>query len=662
MFTENKQGAMDKFVGSSSSTENLSHTYAKGVQQQNVISIRGDEIASNEVRVSNFKTRIENAESGELIEILEELMVKWRLNDKMLHGDVLNMVIKNFRLNMNNLSVADVDDGYKESMLEVLMLRINFQKFGLMDEDDPDVDYRETIFNRLKGILFYGRESLIYTHKMYIYGDMSIDTSEHNNDAFFTFQPIDKTRNNPFQNLILYMLRYIHEREYKRMGEYCAKKVYTKDGKFTRAYEEFIHIKDLVYSACKKEVNYDQWHNLTISKDNAANVTKHLIHCHDTEFQDLKSDRHVFSFRNGIYVTTTDTFIPYEESSKLDSDVIACNYFEMDFPVDDYENKKEKWFDISTPSASLIMEDQQFETDVQKVLWVMTGRVLYAVNELDGWQVVPFCKGQAGSGKSTFVLKVVKQFYPANQVGVISNNIEKKFGLQPIEGKLLFVAPEVKVDFGLDQADFQTAVSGEETVINRKFEQAKSVQWNIPGFFAGNEIPGWCDNSESLSRRWVPFQFNHKPKNLDPDLGKKLTMELPRIMLKANRAYLAAVKAYANKDIWKWLPKYFVDQRKMMAEQTNTLVSFINSDLLHLDLENYMLESEFKNNYKSYCNSNSMTVHKWSSDYWQGPFAQHGIERKELKKPMSLPDGTTLKGWVLKGVCVRKQRDDDMEF
>ena len=655
MLTENKQSVMEEFE------EGSSYTSSKGCGDNTHFHVQNNIQNENALQVSNFKAKIENSSSDDLPDILEDLIQKWKLNDtSQNHGDRMNLIVHNFKLNVQTMNISDIDDGYKESMLEILMLELAMRRSNLLDEDDPDVDYRETMMNRLKGMLFYGREAFIYTHKFYIYGHMSIDTAEHNNDAFFTFQPIDKTRNNPFQNLVLYMLRYIHEREYKRVGEYCARKIYTKEGKFTRAYEEYIPIKQLVYQACKKEVNYDQWHNLTVSKDNASNVTKHLMHSQDTEFQDLIPDRHVFSFKNGIYITSTDTFIPYEESGKLDSDVIACNYFEMDFPVEDYN--RDYWFDIPTPSTTLIMDDQQFDQDVQKVLWVMTGRVLYEVNELDGWQVVPFCKGQAGSGKSTFLLKVVKQFYPANQVAIISNNIERKFGLQPVDGKLLFVAPEVKADFGLDQADFQTAVSGEETVINRKFEQAKSVKWKIPGFFAGNEIPGWCDNSESLSRRWVPFQFNHKPKNLDPQLGEKLTKELPRIMLKANRAYLAAVKNYAHKDVWKWLPKYFLDQRRMMAEQTNTLVSFINCELLHLDIENYMLESEFKNNYKSYCNSNSMTVHKWSSDYWQGPFAQHGIERKELKKPITLPDGTVLKGWVLKGVALKKQSNNDMEF
>lgn len=661
MLSQNKQGSMDKFVGAVSSTDSLSTSSAKGGVDSAPRITLSNAGCSTEVRVKNYKARIENANSSELPEILDELADKWELNKDKDYSQTLSLALANFKLDSKNLTISDIEDGYKSVMLEVLMLTIQLQKMGMMDDDDPDVDFRETTINRLKGMIFYAKETLIYMHKMYVYGHQSVDTAEHANDAFFTFQPIDKTRNNPFQNLLLYMLRYIHEREYKRIGEYCAKKIYTPSGQFTRAYKEHIPIKQLVYQACQKEVNYDQWHNMTVSKDNAANVTKHLTNAMDTEFDDLEPDRHVFSFKNGIYITTTDSFIPYEKSNKLDSNVIACNYFDMDFPIDEYENC-ENWFDISTPAASLIMQDQQFEDDVQKVLWVMTGRCFYEVNELDGWQVVPFCKGQAGSGKSTFVLKVVKQFYPSNQVGVISNNIERKFGLQPVDGKLLFVAPEVKVDFGLDQADFQTAVSGEETVINRKFEQAKSVKWNIPGFFAGNEIPGWCDNSESLSRRWVPFQFNHKPKNLDPKLGDKLTTELPKIMLKANRAYLAAVNSYAHKDVWKWLPKYFLDQRKMMAEQTNTLVSFINSDSVSLDIENFMLESEFKNNYKSYCNANSMTVHKWGSDYWQGPFAQHGIERKELKTAMTLPSGVVLKGWILKGVALNKQRDDDVDF
>ena len=664
MLSQNKQGSMDKFVANNDTNDNLLQSSAKVIQDNPDTRINFRlEVDTNEVRVKNFKARIENASSDELPDVLDELIEKWELNnDKHNYGSRVSLTMVNFRLKPESLTIGSIDDGYKESMLEVLMLRINFQKLGLMDEDDPDVDYRETIFNRLKGMLFYSKETLIYMHKMFVYGHQSIDTAEHDNDAFFTFQPIDKSRNNAFQNLLLYMLRYIHEREYKRIGDNCARKVYTEDGQFTRAYESHCTIKSLVYQACQKEVNYDQWHNMTVSKDNAANVTKHLTNAIDTEFNDLVSDRHVFSFKNGVYITSTDTFVPYEESGKLDSDIIACNYFDKDFPVDEYNNNADDWFDIKTPSASLIMDDQRFDEDVQKVFWIMMGRVFYEVNEIDGWQVVPFCKGQAGSGKSTVVLKIVKQFYPPNEVGVISNNIERKFGLQPVEGKLLFVAPEVKVDFGLDQADFQTAVSGEETVINRKFETAKTVRWTIPGFFAGNEIPGWCDNSESLSRRWIPFQFNHKPKNLDPFLGDKLAKELPRIMLKANRAYLEAVKRFGGIDIWKWLPKYFIDQRKMMAEQTNTLVSFISSEMLSLDMENYMLESEFKNTYKSYCNANSMTVHKWTSDYWQGPFAQNGIERLELKKVKVMPDGASLKGWVLKGVAAKKQSDDIMDI
>ena len=150
---------------------------------------------------------------------------------------------------------------------------------------------------------------------------------------------MDVSRNTSYQNLILYMLRYIHEREYMRSGDYCARKIFTKCGRFTRAYEDKIKIKDLVYEACKKEVNWDMWHNMTVQKDNAANVTKHLTSAMDTEFQDLKPDRQVFSFANGIYRTCVDKdkcldeFIPYADAGKLDSRVISVSYTHLTLPT-----------------------------------------------------------------------------------------------------------------------------------------------------------------------------------------------------------------------------------------------------------------------------------------------------------------------------------------
>ena len=52
--------------------------------------------------------------------------------------------------------------------------------------------------------------------------------------------------------------------------------------------------------------------------------------------------------------------------------------------------------------------------------------MLYEVNERDGWQIIPFFKGKAGTGKST-ILQCVERIYPTELVGIMSNNLEKKF-------------------------------------------------------------------------------------------------------------------------------------------------------------------------------------------------------------------------------------------
>ena len=54
-----------------------------------------------------------------------------------------------------------------------------------------------------------------------------------------------------------------------------------------------------------------------------------------------------------------------------------------------------------------------------------------------------------------------KQFYEIEDVKTLSNNVEKKFGLSSIYDGLLFVGPEIRGSMALEQAEFQSIVSGE---------------------------------------------------------------------------------------------------------------------------------------------------------------------------------------------------------
>ena len=66
-------------------------------------------------------------------------------------------------------------------------------------------------------------------------------------------------------------------------------------------------------------------------------------------------------------------------------------------------------------------------------------------------QVIPYFKGVASSGKSTIVMRVCRGLYEPADVGVMSNNIERKFGLSALADKLLFVGPEIKGDCQIEQ-------------------------------------------------------------------------------------------------------------------------------------------------------------------------------------------------------------------
>ena len=53
----------------------------------------------------------------------------------------------------------------------------------------------------------------------------------------------------------------------------------------------------------------------------------------------------------------------------------------------------------------------------------------------------------------------------------------------------MFIAPECRETMALEQAEFQSMVSGEDVSVAIKHEKAKSIQWTTPGVMAGTRCP-----------------------------------------------------------------------------------------------------------------------------------------------------------------------------
>ena len=281
-----------------------------------------------------------------------------------------------------------------------------------------------------------------------------------------------------------------------------------------------------------------------------------------------------------------------------------------------------------------VLDYQRFDEDVCRWVYVLMGRLCFEVGELDGWQIIPFFKGIARSGKSTLITKVCRKFYECEDVATLSNNIEKKFGLSSIYNGFMFISPEVKGDMQLEQAEFQSLVSGEDLSVARKYDTAVSVQWKVPGILGGNEVPNWKDNSGSILRRLVTINFGRQisDADADPHLDQKLEKEIPAIMCKCLRAYLEYSQRYSDKDIWNVLPKYFKQVQSQVATVTNSLQHFLCSEKVKCGKDLFVPQKIFVSHFNQHCKENNLGTFRFNQDFYAGPFSARELEVRTESK------------------------------
>jgi hypothetical protein len=440
----------------------------------------------------------------------------------------------------------------------------------------------------------------------------------------------------PYQKSILYTLDELYKNMYRRYKDQCCEEIKTEMGHGTRAWTPKFTIKSFIRNIAPKDDQMNNWKNFTSRGNVYRDVTDYISNCVDPQFPEIEKRRHVWSFKNGIFVgkewiPETERyecrFYPYESKDfqNLDPTIISCKYFDQEF--DDFSNV-ERWQDIPTPTFDKVLQYQGFEEEVCNWAYVMGGRLCYDVGDMDGWQVIPFFKGIAGSGKSTLINHVFKKFYENDDVGILSNNTERKFGLSSIMGNFMFVSPEIKSDLALEQAEFQSIVSGESVSIAVKNQTAVCMTWNIPGVLAGNEIPNWKDNSGSILRRILAWNFTKQVREADPHLDKKLDKELPHILVKCVRAYIEYARKYSDIDIWNAVPKYFKTIQKQVAMVANTLHNFLESTNITYGEKLFVPQKLFVQVFNQHCQANNLGKQKFHPDFYVGPFSSRGIEVK----------------------------------
>lgn len=533
------------------------------------------------------------------------------------------------------VELRDVHKGYEKNLSNVLKIFMLFLRHHMVGKDGGDIMgqnmYNQQIFNRVLKSIFYMNNILVSEYHIRI--NLSEESLMNQEDSInlFRFTPQDYSKNNPFQNLLIYLLNRAYTKGYRLYREACYRQIY-HNGYPTHAWKYVMPVTAFVYDSINKDTQFEMWQNLTNAKDNAKRAAEYLLNCQDKEFPRLEPDRHLFSWTDGIYDAKKMTFYAYD-TDPLPSNRVAIKFFEQ--PFNPHELFSKNWYDIETPELQGIFNYQGLDESVSRTVYAMMGKCFYEVGEMDRWEVIMFIKGVAGSGKST-IGKFLKEIYPATDIAILSSNIEKKFGLQPIFDKLLWLCFEVKGNWGLDQGDFQCMISGEEIPVAMKHKTAVTTLWKTPGMLMGNEVArSWLDAAGSMTRRILVLEFLKKVKQADTTLGSKIRERLAATIHKCNMAYRTLVDYCGSAGIWDKLPDYFKTTRQKLASTINPLEDFLNnSGAIRMDTEDeecFMPLDDFKIMYLDFCKRGNHGRIRFNPDHYASVFESYGIVVQEVK-------------------------------
>ena len=530
----------------------------------------------------------------------------------------------------------------------------------VIGNETPESIERGKKFTRIFAIVRIGGDQILSTARMQ---QLSSAVDESDVINLLQISPPDESEQTAWQKLILYVLSRLSDDGYRRYKDCCYQQICINVCKdkdenlfyedlgpsgtalvdtgveaiktyWTHSWRNICTINDVLFKLIDKSRDYDAWLLLTNGTSYAASTIHFLKHCVDYEFPALVPNRLARSFYNGVLVLEPDqeTFYTFSEAAlrpsvSIPSDLTCCKHYNIEFRTDLWNNY---WWHMSTPQLSKILNDQQLQPQVQRIVFAMLGRLLYKVNALDKWQIIFFIRGVAQSGKST-IGNIAKLFYDAADVAIMSSNIEMKFGLDPISNAMLFICYEVTKSWSLPRSDFQSLISGEELSIAGKHKEARTIKWEVPGLLLGNEIGPWTNASGSMERRLLVCEFDHRIRESDPDMEKKLQEELPTIIYKCQQAYVELFNACGNQGIWERIPTYFKGIQQKISNGNNPIKQFIeNEQSLYFNPAALMCLTDFQIMFLEFCKPRGLNSTQFTLDEYKSILEDIGFSIKHM--------------------------------
>jgi putative DNA primase/helicase len=162
------------------------------------------------------------------------------------------------------------------------------------------------------------------------------------------------------------------------------------------------------------------------------------------------------------------------------------------------------------------------------------------LQEFMGYALIASCEyerfimfiGQGANGKSVILVVLKALLGASNVAGVQPSQLENRFQLAHLQGKLANIITEIPQGSVIADAKLKAIVSGELMTAEHKFRAPFDFEPYATMFFSTNHLPHTKDFSSAFFRRAEILTFNREFKGDERDttLKDKLLKELPGIL------------------------------------------------------------------------------------------------------------------------------------
>ncbi|EEY67403.1 uncharacterized protein PITG_04434 [Phytophthora infestans T30-4] len=186
---------------------------------------------------------------------------------------------------------------------------------------------------------------------------------------------------------------------------------------------------------------------------------------------------------------------------------------------------------------------------------------------------------QGGSGKS-LLANLVKFAFGQDQIGLLSNSMQEKFGLSEFATKQIVCCDDMPHNIAktLPRSDFLSMMTrGSISCPVKGKGSIEVLDWNIPTLINSNHMPNYKDEAGEIVRRLMIVEFGKQVPDdeVDVELEQKIKdQEFATFLHRCRSKYIEFKAKYASKKVTAFAPQSFIDRSNEFRETANNSYGF----------------------------------------------------------------------------------------